>query len=78
VGQAVIFTAHVAPSAATGSVSFYDGSTLLGTGTLSGGVASFSTSSLARGTHSIKAVYSGDANVNGTTSTILSQTVKQK
>lgn len=78
VGQAVIFTAHVAPSAATGSVSFYDGSTLLGTGTLSGGVASFSTSSLARGTHSIKAVYSGDANVNGATSTILSQTVKQK
>jgi len=51
VGQAVIFTAHVAPAAATGSVSFYDGSTLLGTGTLSGGVASFSTSSLARGTH---------------------------
>jgi len=78
VGQAVIFTAHVAPSAATGSVSFYDGSTMLGTGTLSGGVASFSTSSLARGTHSIKAVYSGDANVNGATSTVLSQTVKQK
>jgi sugar lactone lactonase YvrE len=78
VGQAVIFTAHVVPSAATGSVSFYDGSTLLGTGTLSGGVASFSTSSLARGTHSIKAVYSGDANVNGATSAVLSQTVKQK
>jgi hypothetical protein len=78
VGKAVTFTAQVSPSAATGSVSFYDGSTLLGTGALSGGVASFSTSSLARGTHSIKAVYGGDANVNGATSAVLSQTVKQK
>jgi large repetitive protein len=78
VGKAVTFTAQVSPSAATGSVSFYDGSTLLGSGTLSGGVASFSTSSLARGTHSIKAVYGGDANVNGATSAVLSQTVKQK
>jgi hypothetical protein len=51
---------------------------LLGTGTLSGGIASFSTSSLARGTHSIKAAYGGDANVNGATSAVLSHTVKQK
>jgi hypothetical protein len=78
VGKAVTFTANVSPSGATGSVSFYDGSTLLGAGTLSGGGASFSTSSLARGTHSIKAVYGGDANVNGATSPVLSQTVKQK
>jgi hypothetical protein len=31
-----------------------------------------------RGTHSIKAVYGGDTNVNGATSAVLSQTVKQK
>lgn len=78
VGKAVVFTAYVSPSLATGSVSFYDGSTLLGAGTLTGNSASFITSSLARGTHSIKAVYGGDANVNGATSPVLSQTVKQK
>jgi len=78
VGNAVTFTAHVSPSAASGGVSFYDGSTLLGVGTLAGGSAPFTTSSLAKGTHSIKAVYGGDANVNGATSAVLSQTVKQK
>jgi len=78
VGNAVAFTAHVSPSAATGSVSFYDGTALLGAGTLAGGSASLTTSSLAKGTHSIKAVYGGDANVNGATSAVLSQTVKQK
>jgi len=78
VGGAVKFTAYVSPSAATGSVSFYDGSTLLGAGTLTAGSASFTTSSLAKGTHSIKAVYGGNTNVNGASSAVLSQTVKQK
>ena len=48
----------------TGTVTFKDGSTVLGTGTLStgGGVstATFMTSKLAVGTHSIVAVYGGD------------------
>ena len=43
-------------------------STTLGTGTLSGGVATFSTSSLAIGSHTITAVYGGDTNFNGSTS----------
>jgi Bacterial Ig-like domain (group 3)/FG-GAP-like repeat len=54
-----------------GTVSFYDGSTLLETVGLSGGAASFSTSALAVGSHSITAAYSGDANFNpGTASAV--------
>jgi hypothetical protein len=74
-GQTVTFTATVTPSGATGSVGFYDGKKLLGSKTLSGGVASFATSSLAAGTHSISAKYSGDANYSGSTSAVLTQTV---
>jgi hypothetical protein len=73
-GSPVTFTVTVPPGA-TGTVSFYDGTTLLGTATISGGKATLTTSALAVGTHSITAVYSGDANYNGTTSAVLSQTV---
>jgi hypothetical protein len=63
-GTAVTFTATVTVSSgpATGSVTFKDGATVLGTGTLSGGVASFTTGSLAVAGHSITATYSGDGN----------------
>ena len=59
-GSSVTFTATV-PAGATGTVQFLDGTTVLGTGTVSGGTASFSTTTLSVGTHSITAVYSGDA-----------------
>ncbi|MEG9438125.1 Ig-like domain repeat protein [Edaphobacter sp. HDX4] len=64
VSNAVTFTATVSSSAATpgGTISFYDGTTLLGTANLSSGAASYTTSSLAVGVHSITAVYSGDPN----------------
>jgi sugar lactone lactonase YvrE len=75
VGAAITFTATVAPSTATGTVQFLDGTTALGTGTLASGSASFSTSALTQGTHSISASYSGDANDTPTTSTTLTQTV---
>lgn len=42
------------------------------------GSASLATSSLARGTHSIKAVYGGDSNVNGATSAALSESITKK
>lgn len=52
----------------TGTVSFYDGSTLLGTATLTSGTASYTTSSLAAGaTHSVSAVYDGDINFTNST-----------
>jgi hypothetical protein len=80
-GASLTFTAAVtavSPGAGlpTGTVTFRDGTTILGTGTLSNGTASFSTSTLSAGTHSITAVYGGDANFNGSTSAALTQTVK--
>ena len=76
-GTLVTFTATV-PSPATGSVKFYNnGSTLLGTGTVSGGTATFSSSTLAAGSYSITAAYSGDSNYNSATSTAQSLTVNQ-
>ena len=77
-GQAVTFTATVTSSGAvaTGTVQFRDGSTTLGTVTLdSAGHASFTTSSLTPGNHTMRAVYSGDANCQSSTSTSLTQTV---
>lgn len=75
VGQSVTFTATVAPSAATGSVQFFDGANVLGTSVLSGGSASFATTTLAAGTHSITAAYSGDSSYASSTSSALTQTV---
>lgn len=75
-GDALTFTANVAPSAATGSVMFFDGGTpISGDLPLVGGLASVTTSSLSPGTHSITAQYSGDATFNTATSPALSQTV---
>jgi Pro-kumamolisin, activation domain/Bacterial Ig-like domain (group 3) len=78
-GQAVTFTAQVAPSNSgtpTGTVGFYNGSTLMGTSSLNGSdTATFTTSSLATGTDSIKGVYSGDSTYLTSTSAVLSETV---
>jgi hypothetical protein len=73
-GQSVTFTATV-PAGATGTVQFMDGSTLLGTGTVSSTTATFTTSSLAAGTHPVTAVYSGDTNFNSATSAVDNQVV---
>jgi Bacterial Ig-like domain (group 3)/NHL repeat len=78
-GQAVTFTATVKPTGlgtATGTVSFRDGTTLIGSAVpVVAGVATITTSSLAAGTHNITAVYSGDANFTGSTSAVLTQIV---
>jgi hypothetical protein len=73
-GQPVTFTATV-PVGATGTVQFMEGSTLLGAGTISGTTATFTTSTLAPGTHPVAAVYSGDMNYNSASSTIDNQVV---
>jgi hypothetical protein len=77
VGQSVVFTATV-NSAATGTVQFLDGAAVLGTGTVTSGVANFTTTSLAQGAHSISAVYSGDTNYASVSSTPLMETVNAK
>jgi hypothetical protein len=70
VGDTVTFTATIAPALATGSVQFIDGNKMvIGTGTVSNGVAVFSTSSLAKGNYNITASYLGDANVKPSRST---------
>jgi hypothetical protein len=57
-------------------VNFYDGATSIGSAPVSGGTAMLTTSSLPFGVNNITASYVGDANFNGSTSAILSQTVK--
>jgi len=71
-GDAVTFTATVS-AGATGTISFLDSTTTLGTGTITGTTATFTTSTLAVGTHSITAVYNGDANHSAASSDALSQ-----
>jgi predicted outer membrane repeat protein len=81
IGQAVTFTATVSAGAAplgvpTGSVTFFDGTTALGTGALNAaGQGTVTTSSLSAGSHAITAVYAGDPNFRPSTSTVLTQEV---
>ena len=78
--QAVTFTATVTPQGKgtpSGTVSFFDGASNIGSSPLNGsGVATFATSTLALGTHSITASYSGDANWAASTSAALSESVQ--
>jgi Bacterial Ig-like domain (group 3) len=78
-GQNVVFTATVSSAlgAPAGNVNFYDGGTLLGTGILSGGIATLGTTRLAVGTHSITANYTGNSatNFQASTSAVLNEFV---
>jgi Bacterial Ig-like domain (group 3)/Beta-propeller repeat len=80
-GQVVTFTAMLTSGLGAPpdgeAVTFMKGTKVLGTGTLSGGSASFTTSTLPAGTYSIKAVYSGDANFTASTSKVLKQVVNK-
>ena len=76
-GQTVTLTATVTPispltGAPTGTVEFFNGTTLLGSETLTAGTnsstASFTTSSLPVAANSITAQYSGDSNFTSSTS----------
>lgn len=81
-GDFITFTAEVTANAPgsgtpTGTVSFYDGSTFLGTGTLSSGTATYTTEKLypTPPLHQIKAVYSGDTNFIASTSANFPQSI---
>jgi hypothetical protein len=76
ISQSVTFTATVT-TGATGTVTFLDGSTALGTGTIASGVATFATSTLTGGTHTITASYAGDTTFNSAVSAPLTQTVNK-
>jgi large repetitive protein len=83
-GQSITFTATVVASAGggvtpSGSITFFDGSTILGNVALNGSAkASFSTAALTAGAHAITASYGGDSSssVLASTSAALAQSVQ--
>jgi Bacterial Ig-like domain (group 3)/FG-GAP-like repeat len=79
-GANLTYTATVTAASGTkvptGQATFFDGGTNLGNGSLNGtGVATFMTSSLAAGAHSITAQYGGDNNFSGSTSNAVATTI---
>ena len=82
-GQSVTLTATLAPFDGDGfttdgeTVTFLDGGAVIGTGTLSGGVATFSTSALPAGVDFLTASYPGDANLAASVSQPLNYTVSR-
>ncbi|WP_164981348.1 subtype B tannase [Silvibacterium dinghuense] len=74
-GTSITLTATVSPSAATGTVTFYSGSTSLGSASLSSGTATLTTSFSSSGTYSITAKYGGSSSYDASTSSTVSITV---
>ncbi len=80
VGTSVTLSANVSAASGTptGLVTFYDGTApLSGNVTLSGGKATFSTTQLTPGTHSLTAQYAGDTNDTAGTSNAISEVINQ-
>ena len=74
----VTFTATIisaGPETPTGEVEFSDNGVPMGKATLSGGVATLSTSALKPGSHPIAAVYAGSGQCSKSTSQVLTQVV---
>jgi Bacterial Ig-like domain (group 3) len=78
-GGSITFTATVMPQSgsgtATGTITFLDAQTQIGSAMLASGSAQFSSASLATGSHSISATYSGDASYNASSSAATMVTV---
>ncbi|AFH59450.2 hypothetical protein B2K_01685 [Paenibacillus mucilaginosus K02] len=76
-GERVTWTATVSADTGTpiGTITFKDGSEVLGVAALSSGKAVYSSDSLSVGSHSITAEYSGSANYLGSVSPVMEQTV---
>ncbi len=79
-GQSVTLTATITPSTSggtgpTGTVNFLDGTVVIGSGTVASDQATFSTSTLTSGSHSITAEYTGDANYTSSTSPATTVTI---
>ena len=71
----VTLTAAVSPSSATGTVTFYNGTTNIGSSAVSAGSASLTTSFAAGGSATLHAVYSGDYTYLSSTSNSLSMSI---
>jgi hypothetical protein len=75
-GTTVTITAHVTPNTVAGHVKFFDGSTVLGTVAVSSGVAHYSTTSLAAGTHHLHATFTPTTQTTFMVSTSSTTTLK--
>ncbi len=77
-GSTVTLQAHVTSLGAqpSGVVQFSDQFGLLGTGTLSAGLVTFSTNTLSSGTHNIVATYAGGGNFAGGLSPVLAEVIQ--
>jgi Bacterial Ig-like domain (group 3) len=81
-GQSLNFTATLTASSPgagtpTGAITFCTGSTMIGTGALSGGKTTLKTSALPTGSDAITVVYGGDGNFTTSTSAAWTQTVNK-
>ncbi len=74
-GASLTITASVAPSAARGTVTFYDGTKVLGVGILTNGHATFTTALLLNGSHDIAVRYNGDSTYAAGQSAVFRQSV---
>jgi hypothetical protein len=77
-GQSVTLTATITGAtsgAPTGTVTFLDGTAVLGTSPVAGGVATYATTALLSGSHVITANYSGDSNFAASSTTSGTKTV---
>ncbi len=74
-GQLVTLTANVSPSTATGTVTFFDGVSILGIRPLTAGQAVLSTPLLDSGSQLLRATYSGSVTYAASTSAAITQTV---
>jgi flagellar hook assembly protein FlgD len=71
-------TATVAPPSATGSIEFFAGAASLGTSPVAAGSAQLVTSSLSVGPHSLTAVYSGDVDHSGASSSAVALEIQAR
>jgi hypothetical protein len=71
----ITLTSSLAPSTATGSVTFLDAASILGNALLANGIASLTTAVLNPGPHVLHATYGGDALYNSSTSLATTVTV---
>jgi Bacterial Ig-like domain (group 3) len=81
-GQTLVLTAQVdskgAVVAPTGTVNFYDGANLIGSGTLDGNsMASMTLSASVLGKHAYKAIYSGDGDFKASASPTLARAINR-
>ena len=79
-GGSVVFSAIITVpvgGVATGTITFYDGATVIGTSGVSANTGSLTTSALTAGSHNITVQYSGDSNFSSSTSPVLVQVVHQ-